>query len=378
MSAKAVSSARVLGIDASRATLAHPTGVERYARAVIQALLPLAEAHGVRLRLYFRDPPPPGLFPPSPAVEHRVLRFPRLWTHLRLSWEMGRRPPDALFVPAHVIPLWHPTSAVTIHDLGYRHFPHAHPPLQRLYLDLSTAWSARAARRVFADSEATRRDLIRFYRVPPEKVVVAYPGFDPPPLPPDPQPILRRFGIRGPYVISVGTIHPRKNFGLILQAVARRLAEGWEGQVVLVGKPGWPDPTFERLRRDPLWSGRLILTGYVDDGTRGALLRHAEAFLFPSLYEGFGFPILEAQACDVPVLCAPSGSLPEVAGEGALFLPPNDPEPWAEALARLEREPDLRAALIARGRANLRRFSWTACAQTLWEGLWELLTRPLG
>ena len=208
--------------------------------------------------------------------------------------------------------------------------------------------------------------------------MVAYPGFDPPPFPPDPQPILRRFGIRGPYVISVGTIHPRKNFGLILQAVARRLAEGWEGQVVLVGKPGWPDPTFERLRRDPLWSGRLILTGYVDDGTRGALLRHAEAFLFPSLYEGFGFPILEAQACDVPVLCAPSGSLPEVAGEGALFLPPNDPEPWAEALARLEREPGLRATLIARGRANLRRFSWTACAQTLWEGLWELLTRPLG
>jgi glycosyltransferase involved in cell wall biosynthesis len=364
----------VLGIDASRATLARPTGVERYARAVIRSLLPYAEAEGVRVRLYFRDPPPPGLFPSSPSVEHRVIPFPRLWTHLRLSWEMTHRPPTALFVPAHVIPLVHPRSAVTIHDLGYRHFPHAHPFAQRLYLELSTRWSAAVARVVFADSEATRADLIRFYHVPAEKIVVAYPGYDPPPIPEDAEAILRRFGVQPPYLVSVGTIHPRKNFGLILQVAARRLAEGWEGQVVIIGKPGWPDPAFERLRRDPMWAGRLILTGYVDDATRGALLSRAEAFLLPSLYEGFGFPVLEAQACGVPVLCAPSGSLREVAGEGALLLPPDDPAPWAEALSRLTRDPELRSALIARGHANRQRFSWERCARRIWEALrtlWE-------
>jgi glycosyltransferase involved in cell wall biosynthesis len=144
--------------------------------------------------------------------------------------------------------------------------------------------------------------------------------------------------------------------------------------VVIIGKPGWPDPAFERLRRDPMWAGRLILTGYVDDATRGALLSRAEAFLLPSLYEGFGFPVLEAQACGVPVLCAPSGSLREVAGEGALLLPPDDPAPWAEALSRLTRDPELRSALIARGHANRQRFSWERCARRIWEALrtlWE-------
>ncbi len=364
---------RILGIDASRTTLAHPTGVERYAQAVVRALIPMAGAERVRLRLYFRDPPPQGLFPDSPWVEHRVLPFPRLWTHLCLSWEMAHHPPTALFVPAHVIPLYHPSSAVTIHDLGYRYFPQTHPPLQRFYLELSTRWSAAVARVVFADSQATRADLIRFYQVRPEKIVVAYPGYDPPPIPTDPEPILRRFGIQQPYVISVGTIHPRKNFSLILRILARRMAEGWEGQVVIVGKPGWSDPVFERLRRDPMWAGRLILTGYVDDESRGALLSRAEAFLFPSLYEGFGFPILEAQACGVPVLCTPNGSLREVAGEGALLLPPDDPNPWVEALDRLARDPGFRAALIARGHANRNRFSWEACAQTIWASLRELL-----
>ncbi len=343
------------------------------AREVIRALIPLAEAEGVRLRLYFRDPPPRGLFPDSPWVEHRVLLFPRLWTHLRLSWEMIRHPPTALFVPSHVIPLYHPSSAITIHDLGYRYFPQAHPRLQRLYLDLSTRWSAAVAHVVFADSQATMEDLVRFYRIRREKIVVAYPGYDPPPVPRDPEPILRRFGIRRPYVISVGTLHPRKNFSLILKIIARRMAEGWEGQVVVVGKPGWPDPAFESMRRDPIWAGRLILTGYVSDEIRGALLSQAEAFLFPSLYEGFGFPVLEAQACGVPVLCTPNGSLREVAGEGALFLPPDDPSPWVEALNRLAKDPDFRAALIARGHANRKRFSWEACAQIIWEALRERL-----
>lgn len=359
---------RIIGIDASRITVARPTGVERYARAVIRALIPLAEAEGVRLRLYFRDTPPNDLFPDSPWVEHRVLPFPRLWTHLRLSWEMARRPPAVLFVPSHVIPLYHPPSAVTIHDVGYRHFPQAHPPLQRLYLDLSTRWSAAVARVVFADSQATREDLLRFYGVDPGKIVVAYPGYDPPPIPADPDPILRRFGVRPPYVVSVGTLHPRKNFSMILKVIARRIHQGWDGQVVIIGKPGWGDPAFERLRRDPLWEGRLILTGYVEDPVRGALLRRAEAFLFPSLYEGFGFPVLEAQACGVPVLCTPNGSLKEVAGEGAILLPPKDPEAWLAALRRLE-DPAFRAALIERGYANCRRFSWEACARTIWEAL---------
>ena len=124
----------LIGIDASRAVAARPTGTEVYSQRLIQALLALESHH--RFRLYFRSPPPVGAFA---GAERRVIPCPRLWTHLRLSWEMACRPPDVLFVPAHVLPLIHPAiSLVTVHDLGYLHFPQAHPRLQRLYLDLST------------------------------------------------------------------------------------------------------------------------------------------------------------------------------------------------------------------------------------------------
>src|SRR6185436_10590611 len=152
-----------IGIDASRATVPRRTGTESYARRLIQALLD--RGSGYDLILYFRDLPAPGLFPRG---IRRVIPFPRLWTHVRLSLELLTQPrPDVLFIPAHVLPLIHPLpSVVTVHDLGYRHFPEAHPLAQRLYLDWSTRFSARAATHLIADSEATKRDLIRFYNTP--------------------------------------------------------------------------------------------------------------------------------------------------------------------------------------------------------------------
>src|SRR5258708_3987978 len=164
-----------IGIDASRATVVRRTGTEHYARRLIEALL---AAGGERsYTLYFRDPPPAGVFA---GAEQRVIPFPRLWTHLRLSFELVTRPrPDVLFVPAHVLPLAPPLPAVvTVHDLGYRHFPGAHPGGQRAYLDWSTRYSARAATHVLADSAATQRDLAHFYGVPAAKVSAGHPVRD--------------------------------------------------------------------------------------------------------------------------------------------------------------------------------------------------------
>ena len=171
----------LVGIDASRAVSPFPTGTETYSRRLIQALLQRDPPY--RFRLYFRhrlaESPPDLAAPPFSGAEPRIIPFPRLWTHLRLSWEMVQHPPDLLFVPAHVLPLIHPRlSLVTVHDLGYLHFPQAHPTLQRQYLDLSTRWNARAAAHLLADSEATKRDLVTHYGTAPEKITVAYPGFD--------------------------------------------------------------------------------------------------------------------------------------------------------------------------------------------------------
>jgi len=360
----------VIGIDASRTVSPRPTGTETYSLRLIQALLSLNPPWDVRL--YFRTPPPDGLFP---QADRRVIPFPRLWTHIRLSWEMARHPPDVLFVPAHVLPPIHPRrSLVTVHDLGYRYFPQAHPRFQRVYLDLSTRWNARAAAHILADSEATRADLARIYGTPPEKVTVAYPGYDESLAPVHDPAILsavrERYGIPGDYFLYLGTLQPRKNLSRLVLAFSRLPSRA---VLVLAGQRGWlSDDLFALIRRLGL-EGRVLCPGYVRPEDRAPLLSGALAFVFPSLYEGFGLPVLEAQACGCPVICSNTSSLPEVAGDAALQVPPEDVAALADAMARLESDPDLRRELVERGFVNLRRFSWEGCARTVLGVVEELL-----
>ncbi len=378
-----------IGVDASRAVSERPTGTERYSRHLIGALIAQdrlvvqGRSRTLRWRLYFNRPPASSsLFTDHPHVEHRVIPFPRLWTHLRLGWEVAHHPPDLLFVPAHVLPLWtRPPALVTVHDLGYRHFPEAHPPGQRWYLEWSTRHNARRAAAILADSEATRADLTRHYGTDPDRIVVAYPGLDPTLAPArDPQRIARtlaRYGIRRPYLLYLGTLQPRKNLVRLVEAFARlqsRLDPDDRGlSLVLAGRRGWLyDGLFRRVRTLGL-EGRVLFPGYVDDADKAALLSGALAFVFPSLYEGFGFPVLEAQVCGTPVVCSDRSSLPEVAGDAALLVDPMDVEALAAALYRVVTEPGLRATLIERGRANVRRFSWESCAQTVLEVMGRVL-----
>ena len=201
----------LIGIDASRSVAQERTGTENYSLNLIRHLLALGGDH--RYSLYFNRPPSYDL---HATCDLRVMPFPRLWTHLRLSWEMARRPPDLLFVPAHVLPIVHPRrSVVTIHDLGFLYYPEAHRLLDRLYLDLSTRHNARAAAYLIADSSATKRDLVERYGVEPDKITVVYPGYDDATFQPvrDEEAIeavRARYGIAGDYILFVGTLQPRK------------------------------------------------------------------------------------------------------------------------------------------------------------------------
>ncbi len=357
-----------IGIDASRATAARRTGTENYSLHLIRALLALDGPH--EFRLYFNQPPPPDLFPVD--VEQRVIPFPRLWTHVRLSWEMARQAPDLLFVPSHVLPLIHPRrSVVTVHDLGYHYYPETHTLSQNLYLRASTRFNARAAARVVADSEATRRDLMRYYGTPGDKISVVYPGRDESLAPVRDAALLaavrERYGLRGSYLLYVGTLHPRKNLARLVQAFGALLGSATELPpdllLVLAGKKGWLyDDILAEVRRLGL-GGRVILTGYVPDEDLAALLSGARAFVYPSLYEGFGLPVLEAMACGTPVVCSDAASLPEVAGDAALTVAPLDTEALAAALARILTDTALRQSLIERGFQQTTRFSWHRCAQ---------------
>ncbi|MBN1260454.1 MAG: glycosyltransferase family 4 protein [Anaerolineae bacterium] len=354
----------VIGIDASRAVSTAPTGTEGYSYHLIRALLAqLRPAYDVRL--YLREAPPPGAFT---GADLRVIPFPKLWTHLRLSWEMTWRTPDVLFVPAHVLPPVRPKrTLVTIHDLGFRHFPQAHPWQQRLYLNLSTRWNARVATKILADSIATRDAICEAYHIPAEKITVVYPGYDatlhPPRDPGNLQHVQEKYGIRAPYVLTLGRIQPRKNLVRLVQAFARIAKQHPELMLVLAGPGGWlQEPIFAQAKALGI-EERVRFPGYIAETDKAALISGAIIFAFPSLYEGFGFPVLEAQACCVPVLTSTTSSLPEVAGRGAFLVDPIDEAAIAEGLQQLLESASLRDYLIQKGTENLQRFSWSSAAQ---------------
>ncbi len=357
--------ALTIGVDASRTLAAHRTGTEHYSVALLRALMLLDTPH--RWRLYAPAAPPDDLLPLPSRWEWRTLPAPRLWTHGRLSWEMLRHAPDVLFVPAHVVPFIHPRrTVVTLHDLGYRAFPDAHPARDRRYLALSTRWSARTARRIIAVSGATRDDLVRHLRVPPDKIAVVPHGVSPAmrPAPPDAVRELReRLDIVSPYVMALGTVQPRKNLRRLIEAWGAVVAAGLPHTLIVAGREGWLTDAIHAEVAARGLSSRVRFTGYVADADLPALYTGADALAFVSLYEGFGMPALEAMACGTPVIAANTTSLPEIVGNAALLVDPLDPAAIAAAITRVVSDAPLRARLRAAGLARAAHFTWERCAR---------------
>lgn len=355
----------LIGIDASRAARTERTGTEAYSLHLTRAMLSAAPQHHFRL---YADRILPRELDTSNA-EPRVMPFPRLWTHARLSAEMLRRPPEVLFIPAHVVPLIHPRTAITIHDLGYLYFPQAHPTLTRMYLDLSTRWSVRVATHIIADSQVTKDDLVRHCGTPSDKITVAHPGRDErlrrindPAVIKD---VRQRYSISGNYLLHIGTLQPRKNLSRLVAAFSTLRSLHSNLYLVLVGSKGWLyDDIFAKVKRLEL-EGRVLFPGRVADEDKAALLSGALALVHPSLYEGFGFPVVEAMQCGTPVICSSTSSLPEVAGDAALQVDPLKVDALAQAMARLVDDADLRRTLVERGYVQARKFSWASCAKTV-------------
>ena len=358
----------LIGIDASRAVDAQRTGTEAYAYQLIRAFLPLAAQHGHQVRLYYNQPPTEDLF--TAPHQQVIIPFPRLWTHLRLSAELHTRPPDLFFTPAHVIPVtYFGASMATVHDLGYHHFPRAHTRKQWHYLRWSTRHNALRSRIVLADSEATKRDLIRFDGIEPAKITVLYAGHHPE-LQRDPSPerwaeVQARYQISTPYFLYLGTLQPRKNLVRLVQAFAT-IAEQLPHSLVLAGKMGWLSGEISaEIERHPTLRHRIHLTGFVPDADKAPLLSGATALLYPSLYEGFGFPILEGFSCGTPVLASNTSSLPELSADAAFLVDPTQTQQISDGMRRLATDSALREQLTGRGYNRLQQFTWEKSAEQL-------------
>ncbi|HEX9122332.1 MAG TPA: glycosyltransferase family 1 protein [Actinomycetota bacterium] len=366
-------------IDARPALDPRRTGVGHYAGQLVRHLPhadPQAEyvawylhARGLlRNRRFFDDAGATNL-------TERAARFPaRLFEPLssrlgvpRLEWAVAF---DALLATNFLPPVTRSRGVVmVVHDLAFRTFPETAPQIDPRWLRRFRRWLGDAAK-IVVPSEAARADLCAMERVDGEKVAVIHHGVDAEAMrsagAKSVESARRRYGLEAPYLLFVGGIEPRKN----LQAVVRAFAT-LEDDVRLVlagGKVRWYPQAAEALRRQvealpEAVRGRVVLTGYVSDADKLGLLGGATALVYPSLYEGFGFPVLEGMAARVPVLTSNVSSLPEVAGEAAVLVDPHDDEAIAAGMRQLLDDADLRERLIAAGLARAAMFTWQETAR---------------
>lgn len=363
-----------IGIDASRAFLRRRTGIEEYSYQTIRHLREVLQDESVvlyvRKKITFRDGRcrlalPEIDFELPEKWRVKGLWAPRFWTQIGLSIEMLFHPPERLFVPAHTVPLIHPKrTSVTVHGLEYEFSPESYGFWERLYMRWSIRFSVRAAERVIAVSENTKRDLVRLYGVPESKIAVIYEGAD------QPKAVPVESGEKAasdvPYFFFIGRIETRKNIVRMIEAFELfKEKTGLPQALVLAGKPGYGYEVIQEKIRVSKYQSEIREIGYVSEAEKWRWLRGAEAFLFPSLYEGFGLPVIEAQQAGTPVITSAISSMPEIAGEGAILVDPHSPVALAEAMETLIRSPEKRADIIEEATKNSRRFNWKRCAESL-------------
>lgn len=365
-----------VGINAQLLSFApsyRSAGISRYIYHLLAELARLPTSHC--LTAFVPDLPPGGVPWQGTGVRLRPSEWPTYRPIARIAWEQlvlpALRPRlgiDLLHATGYVAPLaWQGPLVVTVCDLSFIRFPQLFNRGNRLYLRLLTALTTRRARKVLTISEHTRRDVIQLLHLPPERVVTTYCGVGASfrPLPPaEIQAYRRARGLPERFILYLGTLEPRKNLPTLIRAYARLRSAGVGGHtLVLAGAPGWQHEAISRLLVAHRLGEHVRLLGYVDPEELALCYNAADLFVYPSLYEGFGLPVLEAMACGTPVVSSNAASLPEVVGEAGLLVDPLDESQLAEAIGRALNDAGLRARLRQAGLERARRFSWTAMAE---------------
>jgi glycosyltransferase involved in cell wall biosynthesis len=354
-------------------------GIGRYTRGLVHALAGLDRANRYTLFCVGRDGEAADPAQGWPAnFSLKVSSVPSRW--LTAGWHKLKLPlpveqlagdSDIFHSPDFTLPpLRRAAGVVTIHDLSFLRLPEFADPGLREYLRKRVPDSVARARRVLADSENTGRDLVELLNVPAEKISVVPPGvgreFRPVRDTVHMNEVRARYHLPQWFILFVGTIEPRKNLARLISAYGQlRRHTGLPHALVLAGNPGWlNEGIYEQVGKEGL-NEHVLFPGFVADADLPALYTLADLFAFPSLYEGFGIPPLEAMACGTPVVASNNSSLPEAVGRAALLVDAEDVDGLADAMARVLGDATLRARLADMGRAQAARFTWSAAAARL-------------
>ena len=301
-----------------------------------------------------------------PGLEN-IGKIPFFYRHLLVPHILSLYRLNVYHNPAYIIPFFYfGKSVITVHDLAYYKNPAWFPDHQYFNTRILTPLSIFKARKIIAVSESTKKDLIKYFHVKPEKIEVILEGVDDYcNLSVDESKIEAKFKISDQYFLALGTLEPRKNLVRLIGAFSEFLKENPESNIklILAGKKGWKyEPIFEIIKNLEL-EDKVIWVGYVHIPEKIYLLKHSFALVFPSLYEGFGLPILEAMNMGVSVVTSNVASIPEIVIDNAVLIEPEDIDSIKEGLNKIYRNSELRQKLIERGKGIARHFTWAKSAQ---------------
>lgn len=324
--------------------------------------------------MYHRSNFNPELIPESFSnYDIKRLRFPFLWTQVRFAFALKCDKPERLWMPIQAIPILKPRglqTTVTIHDLAFRKFPNHFPSKDLRRLKFLTNQAIRKSDKIIAVSRSTKQDILKYYPdIQEDKICVVHHGFDQSFFKDDTEvsdSILARYKIRNTkYVLYVGAIQPRKNIETLVDAFEhlKQSPKYTDIKLVLAGEKAWLWRETMKKIHTSKYRDDIVVTGTVPFQDIQTLYRNASLFVFPSLYEGFGLPILEAFASGVPVVCAKNSSLPEVGGDAALYFNADNASELLFQMKRLLEDENLREEQIAKGSVQLKNFSWEKCAR---------------
>ena len=410
-----------IAIDALRINVSKKTGTEHYSFEIIKNLLLIDSSKKNQYILYSRKPILKLLSEFSGnCFINKIISLPRLWTQIGLAWKMLKDKPDVLFIPAHTVPWIHPKKTVAvIHGLEYEYFPDAYSFFEKFHLRFTTKLALKWAKKIIVPSQSTKNDLIKFYRANPKQIEVIYHGFAEekyriekekcktekekchPELVSGSIPefvqkksyshfcekendrFRNKFGMTdSPYILFIGRLEKRKNLVSLIQSFEKlheSTANAYELsaninniKLVLAGKKGFGFKEIKNAVENSPYKNDIVLKDYVSEKEKKDLLKNADVFAFISLYEGFGFPILEAMKAGVPVVTSNNSSLLEIAGDAALLINPQNTEEIAEAIYKILNNNSLRKSLIEKGKENVKRFDWQNCAEKTLEVLNDL------
>lgn len=362
----------IIGIDGNEANVDRRVGISEYAFELIDQFAK-NEDENLIFRVYLKNEPLSHMPKERPGFEYLVFGPKKLWTQFALPLKLYTQSnkPDIFFTPSHYGPRFSPVpTVISIMDLSYIHFPYMFNSWDLHQLKNWTAYSVKKASLVFTISNSSRSDIIKEYKLPENKVVPTHLGIKEDTSRIIVKEIKEKYSIDGDFILFVGTLQPRKNIARLVEAFSR--SKNKKIKLVIVGKKGWQ---YEDILEAPKNFGvedRVLFLDFVPDEDLVSLYREALFYVLPSLYEGFGLPILEAMKQGCPVLTSNVSSMPEAGGGAALYVDPENTQDITEKIDMLVSDDSLRQELVEKGYEQIKKFSWEETAKKTLDALEKL------